>query len=201
VSAGTSLADFDVGDRVYCLAWVGARFEVVDRTEAMLSLAALADANGAAATPQIDIFPETVWMVTRELWDQIWFWPDRAGERYEEVFDRFMSSHGVGEVVAGYHFAGGLDGFEIRLDAARAMAFRIRSLDNGTRQVRVHPVAAIGDDVELVTDASRDMPDERWLRSGPTLPLRIEMRMYRWCLCFGELVLNWQDLLPEHKES
>jgi hypothetical protein len=196
VSAEATLADFDVGDRVFCLAWVGTPFEVVARTNGILSLQSLSD-NAA----QIDIFPETVFMVTREPWDQIWFWPDRAGERYDEVFDRFMSSHGVGDVVAGYHFAGGLDGFEIRLDPSRAMAFRIRSLDNGTRQIRVHPVAAIGDDGELVTDESRDMADERWLRSGPTLPLRIEMRMYRWCLCFGELVLNWQDVLPGAEEA
>lgn len=191
-----TLTDFDVGDRVYCLAWVGTPFEVVARSDGMLSLQGL---NGSDA--QVDIFDETSWMVTREPWDKIWFWPDREGERYDEVFDRFMSTHTVGEVVAGYHFSGGLDGFEIRQDPARAMAFRIRSLDNGTRQIRVHPVAAIGDDGDLVTDASRDLTDERWLRSGPTLPLRIEMRMYRWCLCFGELVLNWQDLLPDKDES
>jgi len=181
--------DFDVGDRVFCLAWIGTPFEVVSRSDGMLSLQGVTNADA-----QIDVFPETAWMVTHEQWDQIWFWPDRAGERYDEVFDRFMSTHKVGEVVAGYHFTGGLDGFEIRVDPARAMAFRIRSLDNGTRQIRAHPVAAIGEDGELVTDATREIANERWLRSGPTLPLRIEMRMYRWCLCFGELVLNWQDL-------
>ena len=181
--------DFDVGDRVFCLAWIGTPFEVVSRSDGMLSLQGVTNADA-----QIDVFPETAWMVTREQWDQIWFWPDRAGERYDEVFDRFMSTHKVGEVVAGYHFTGGLDGFEIRVDPARAMAFRIRSLDSGTRQIRAHPVAAIGEGGELVTDATRDVVNEWWLRSGPTLPLRIEMRMYRWCLCFGELVLNWQDL-------
>ena len=26
------------------------------------------------------------------------------------------------------------------------------------------------------------------------MPLRLEMRLYRWCLTFGEIVLNWEDL-------
>lgn len=194
------LDDFKVGDRVYCLAWVGTPFEVVASSERVLSLAGRADSARRGA--ELDIFPETAWMVTRQPWDQIWFWPDRAGERYDEVFDRFMGAHAEGDVVAGYHFAGGLAGFTISPDPARGMAFRIRSLDEGTRQIRVHPVAGLAPDgAVLITDPRADIAPERWLRSGPTLPLRIEMRMYRWCLCFGELVLNWDDLLAASDRS
>jgi hypothetical protein len=32
------------------------------------------------------------------------------------------------------------------------------------------------------------------IRSGPTVALRLEMRLYRWCITFGEMVLNWEDL-------
>src|SRR5438132_1889299 len=73
-----TLTGFDVGDRVYCLAWVGTPFEVVARSDGMLSLQGL---NGSDA--QVDIFDETSWMLTREPWDKIWYWPDRAGERYD----------------------------------------------------------------------------------------------------------------------
>ena len=51
--------DFDVGDRVFCLAWIGTPFEVVSRNDGMVSLQGVTN-TGA----QIDVFPETAWMVT-----------------------------------------------------------------------------------------------------------------------------------------
>jgi hypothetical protein len=30
--------------------------------------------------------------------------------------------------------------------------------------------------------------------NGPTVALRLEMRLYRWCITFGALVLDWEDL-------
>ena len=192
----TSLEDFKVGDRVYCLAWVGTSFEVVDRTDRMLSLQAPADSIPYGQ--QVDIFADTAWMVTHEPWDQIWHWPDRAGERYEEVVERFLASHRVGDVVAGYYFEGALDGFTVRTDDRHAMAFRIRSMDPSAGRILVHPVAAANDDGRsLVTSPAPEIADEHWLRCGPTVPLRLEMRMYRWCLSYGEMVLNWRDLTDD----
>ena len=99
-----------------------------------------------------------------------------------------------GDLALGFHFAGGLDGFTVRPDPARAMTFRVRSLDRATGQIRVHPVVALGDDGAVISDLRPEIPHDAWARSGPTVPLRMEMRMYRWCLCFGEFVVNWQDL-------
>ena len=192
MTAVATLGDFTAGDSVYCLAWVGKQFEVVAADEQMVSLQAAADSMPYGA--QIDIFPETAWMVTREHRDQIWQWPDRAGERYLDVFDRFLETHRPGDLVLGFHFAGGLDGFTVRPDPARAMTFRVRSLDRATGQIRVHPVVALGDDGAVISDLRPEIPHGAWARSGPTVPLRMEMRMYRWCLCFGEFVVNWQDL-------
>ena len=192
-----SYADFKVGDRVYCLAWIGQPFEVAAKNDELQLISLQAPAESSRYGAQIDIFPDTIWMLTHEKWDQIWFWPDREGERFEAVFDRFLNNHQVDEVVAGYYFPGGLAGMFIEPDPTRAMMFRIRALDRGTRQVRVHPVAALADDAKSISIEPRaSMASASWLRSGPTVPLRLEMRMYRWCLSFGEFVLNWQDLLP-----
>ena len=64
----------------------------------------------------------------------------------------------------------------------------------GRGQIRVHPVAALGTGGTLLSSPVDGVPDDAWLRSGPTVPLRLEMRLYRWCLTFGEIVLNWEDL-------
>ena len=112
------------------------------------------------------------------------------------MWDRFARAHREGEVVNGYHFEGGLAGLFVEPSPSRAMAFRIRAIDDATRQIRVHPVAALADDGKsLLTHFEPSIAAERWLRAGATVPLRLEMRMYRWCLCFGEFALNWQDLL------
>ena len=49
-----------------------------------------------------------MFLLTREHWDQIWYWPDRAGKQYLEVFQRFVERHHVGEVICGYHVPDGL---------------------------------------------------------------------------------------------
>ena len=64
-------------------------------------------------------------------------------------------------------------------------------------RVRVHPVAAIGSVGALLT-SPQAKTDTIWLRSGPPVPLRLEMRLYRWCLTFGEFVLNYEDLHTGH---
>ena len=74
------------------------------------------------------------------------------------------------------------------------MMFRIQALDEGRGQVRVHPVAAVGTDGALVSSPTEGIADMPWQRSGPTVALRLEMRLYRWCITFGEIVLNWEDL-------
>jgi hypothetical protein len=86
-----------------------------------------------------------MFLLTHEQWDSIWCWPDCVGERYFEVFDRFLDTHSVGQVVAGYHVPGGLlavAGTE-GAPARRSMMFRIHQLDVERGQVRVHPVAAV----------------------------------------------------------
>jgi hypothetical protein len=195
-----SYADFKVGDTVYCLAWIGAPFEIAAKNDERGIISLQAPAGSSRYGAQVDIFRDTLWMLTHEKWDQIWFWPDRAGERYETVFDRFMANHKVDEVVAGYFLPGGLGGLYVEESPSRAMMFRIRGLDQGNRQVRVHPVAALADDGKsLLSEPRPDIPPDRWMRAGATVPLRLEMRMYRWCLSFGELVLNWRDFLPNRE--
>ena len=139
-----------------------------------------------------------MFLLSREHWDQIWYWPDRAGVRYLEVFERFVARHRVGEVIPGYHLPDGLlvtlGGMGVNLDAKRTMMFRIQALDVGRGQIRVHPVAAVGPGGSLLSSPVDGVPDDAWIRSGPTVPLRLEMRLYRWCLTFGEIVLNWEDL-------
>lgn len=191
-----SYADFNLGDTVYCLAWIGIPFSVVAKDDARGIISLQAPAESSRYGAQIDIFRETAWMLTHEKWDQIWFWPDRAGEHYDVVFDRFLTSHKVDEVVAGYSLPGGLAGLYVEENPAHAMMFRIRSLDQGSRQIRVHPVAALArGSKSLVSAPSPEISSAEWLRAGATVPLRMEMRMYRWCLSFGEFVLNWRDLL------
>lgn len=188
--------DIHVGDRVYCLAWIGQPFDVVHRDDD-LQLISIETPASSPTFGQIDIFPETMFLLTHEQWDQIWYWPDRAGERYTEVFDRFLDAHHVGDVIAGFHGGDGLlaaaTRMTVALDPNTAMMFRITSIDRKRGEIRVEPVAAIGADETLISTPVAD-PAGPWLACGPAVPLRLEMRMYRWCLCFGELVVNWQDL-------
>lgn len=191
-----SYADYAVGDRVFTLAWTGQPFEVVakDDAEQMISLETPADAPRLV---QLDIFPETMFLLTREHWDQIWFWPDRAGETYTDVFERFVATHRQGEIVEGRHFADGLAALFGQMRPSTrpedAMAFRIRTVDASLGTTRVEPVAAVGPDGALVSAPDPSIPDDAWQRVGPAVSLRMEMRLYRWCLMYGEMALSWRD--------
>ena len=188
---------YQLGDRVYCLAWIGQPFDVVAKDDERRVIG-IETPPGWPTFAQVDVFPETMFLLTREHWDQIWYWPDRAGEHYLEVFHRFAGRHRVGEVICGYHVPDGLmvtlGGIRVSLDPKRTMMFRVQAIDVGRGQIRVHPVAAVGPDGALVSTPTDGIPDESWQRSGPTVALRLEMRLYRWCITFGELVLNWEDL-------
>ena len=188
---------YRLGDRVYCLAWIGQPFDVVAKDDER-GVIGIETPPGWPTFAQVDVFPETMFLLSREHWDQIWYWPDRAGIRYLEVFERFVARHRVGEVIPGYHLPDGLlvtlGGMGLDRDAKRTMMFRIQALDVGRGQIRVHPVAAVGAGGALLSSPADGIPDDAWQRSGPTVPLRLEMRLYRWCLTFGEIVLNWEDL-------
>lgn len=85
----------------------------------------------------------------------------------------------------------------VGINPATAMMFKIEEINKPWGRVRVHPVAAISAAGVLLTSPDA-VPDTTWLRSGPPVPLRLEMRMYRWCLSFGEFVLNFEDLHAGH---
>lgn len=196
---GADYESYRVGDRVYCLAWIGQPFDVVAKDDERRVIG-IETPPGWPTFAQVDVFPETMFLLSREHWDQIWYWPDRAGEHYLEVFQRFAERHHVGEVICGYHVPDGLmvtlGGMpnRVSLDPKRTMMFRVQAIDLGRGQVRVHPVAAIGPDGALVSSPTAGIADDAWQRSGPTVALRLELRLYRWCITFGELVLNWEDL-------
>jgi hypothetical protein len=191
--------DFEVGERVFTLAWVGQPFQVVAKDDERRMIA-LETPPDAPRLGQLDVFPETMFLLTKEQWDQIWYWPDRAGETYTEVFDRFLAAHHEGEIVTGRYFADGLAGLYNQLRPSdrpeHAMAFRIRGLDVSAGQVRVEPVAAVGADGRLVSTPDPSIADDAWQRVGPTVQLRMEMRLYRWCLTYGEMTLSWEDFAP-----
>lgn len=195
--SGAGYEDYKLGDRVRCLAWIGQPFDVVVKDDARRVIG-IETPPGWPTFAQVDVFPETMFLLTHEHWDQIWYWPDRAGEHYLEVFERFLARHRIGEVIAGYDVPDGLlvtlGGMKAELDPERTMMFRIQAIDVGRGQVRVHPVTAVGDDGAVVYGRNDAIPDAAWRRSGPTVPLRLEMRLYRWCLTFGELVVNAEDL-------
>lgn len=194
---GADYESYGIGDRVYCLAWIGQPFDVVAKDDERRVIG-IETPPGWPTFAQVDVFPETMFLLTHEHWDQIWYWPDRAGERYLEVFHRFAERHHVGEVICGYHVPDGLmvtlGGVKVSLDPKRTMMFRIQAIDVGRGQVRVHPVAAVGPDGVVASTPTDGLSDPAWQRSGPTVALRLEMRLYRWCITFGEMVLNWDDL-------
>ena len=190
-----SFADYEVGDRVWCLAWVGQPFEVVGKDEDH-EVIALEIPEGWGVSGQIDIYPETMFMLSKEHWDQIWYWPDRSGQRYDEVFGRFLARHTVGQVVPGYVAGEGLAGHVAPggYEPKAAMMFRITSINTDIGQVLVEPVAAVGPANELIHAPSSGVPAQDWRTCGPVVPIRIEMKLYRWVLTFGAFALNWYDL-------
>jgi hypothetical protein len=191
-----TFADFSVGDEVYCLAWLGIPFEVAstDDSSGRISLQGKVPSslpNG----PQVDIYPQNMFLLTHNQWDQIWYWPDRAGDSYLDVFERFVANHADGEIVTAY-YSEAIDmlGMPMILeDPAKAQSFRLDlSAAHSRRQVLAQPVAAIsGEALAVVYDPA--IPEGQWLPTGPSLPASIEMRAYRWSLVAGGLVLNRED--------
>jgi hypothetical protein len=146
---------------------------------------------------QLDIYPQNVFMLTHNVWDQIWYWPDRRGETFGEVFDRFVNSHEDGDLVNAY-FAPTLEGLGLPLidrDANLAQGYRI-DLTRVTshRQLSAHAVCAIIDNGGAVrSDYDVSIPNDKWLKCGPVVPVQIEMKAYQWTLTAGRLILNADD--------
>lgn len=182
----TALNDLAVGDRVWCLARVGTPYDVAavdsDRGEVLLQ-----PDPALGGGPRGFTLPESaLWMVTREHWDQIWYWADRAGETYDVVVERFSKAHDAGDVITGYHYHDDIPiggrGFITPQDST-AMSFRVHPVTPGFPTLPVEPVVTVNGEV---------------VSAGPVVPLRVSMSSYRWALGFGDLVLNWEDFLaPE----
>ena len=85
--------------------------------------------------------------------------------------------------------------FTVVENPAATMAFRIQVSGYWTAgQIRAQPVAALAEDGQhLILHYDAEIPDERWMPTGPSLPLEIKMVAYRWALAYGKLVLNWSD--------
>jgi len=183
---------YAVGDEVWCLAWIGMPFVVTGKNDEtgvieIDGTAPVAISEGAL----IDIAPGNRFMLTHEKWDAVWYWPDIAGEHYQQVVDRFVGQHDDGDIVVAYP-SGWVTVVE---DPERAVSFRLDF--GGYRhfgQIRATPVAAIADDgASLVLAYDPAIPAERWLPTGPPLPLELKMTSYRWSLAYGKHVLNWAD--------
>jgi hypothetical protein len=182
---------YQVGDEVWCLAWVGMPFTVTGKSDETRTIEI--DGAGPCSLPEgalLDLDPQNHFMLTHQKWDSIWYWPDIAGERYQQVVDRFVNGHREGEIVTGY-VAGGVTVVE---NPSAAMSFRLSFAGYGRfGNIRATPVVAIGDDGSLVHAYDPAIGDERWLPSGPAIALELKMIAYRWALAFGKIVLNWQD--------
>lgn len=189
----TAWNDYAVGDTVYCLAWIGKRFQIVGKDEQLINLHGDAEFDPYGA--QVDIVPASLWMITKKPWDQVWYWPDRKGEHYEAVFERFMSARKVGEVLNGYIHAGALNPLakDIVDVPENAMAFRVEMIDPVNKQINVLPVVGVVAGADPISDADDRRKPERWIRCGPVVPATISMHSYRWCISVGPFILNWRD--------
>jgi hypothetical protein len=183
---------FAVGDRVWCLAWLGMPFVVVGKDDDAQRVEI--DGTGPCSLPEgakLDLHAESLYMLTHQQWDAIWYWPDVANETYQQVVDRFVDAHHEGELVVGYP-AGG---FTVTEDPKRGITYRLSFTDyQPFGQIKATPVAAITEDGTSLTLAyDPSIAEEKWLRSGPTQALELKMVAYRWSLCHGKIVLNWHD--------
>jgi hypothetical protein len=190
--------DFTLGDVVYCLAWLGVPFRVSEKDDENERIAISGQVPSSIhGGIQLDIYPQNLFMLTHNLWDQIWYWPDRCGESYNDVYDRFVHSHEHGAIVNAYYSPSieTLGMMNIPRNAESGQAYRLDlSRVDSHRQIRVHAVCAISDGgqaIESYYDGS--IPPDRWLQSGPHIPIKMEMRAYRWCLNAGGLILNVDD--------
>ena len=181
----SSFDDLAVDDQVWCLASVGTPFRVENLDLVRERVTVVPDPTSAGGGP-LELSPDTLWLLSKERWDQIWYWPDRAGERFDVVVDRFVASHLPGEVVQGYFLdtsVGASNQGFVKPNPKTAMSFEIQQPTPGFGQVRVRPVAETTDGILAV---------------GPIVPLRLGMTCYRWSLSFGEIIVNWSDFLrPE----
>jgi hypothetical protein len=193
-----SYEDFRVGDDVYCLAWIGLPFRVVATDDAAQCVSIRGQLPSSfKAGVELDIYRQNLFMLTHELWDHIWYWPDRAGETYTDVFDRFVGAHRQDEIVNGY-YAPTLEALgvpTIDREPELAQAFRLdltRTMSH--RQVKANPVCAVDTAAEAIFSAyDPAIADGRWLATGPARPVDIGMKAYRWCLSAGGLILNADD--------
>lgn len=184
---------YEIGDQVWTLAWVGMPFEVVGKNDETRTI--MLDGTGPCSLPggaRLDLLPQNLYLLTHEVWDQIWYWPDIAGEHYDTVVDRFVEQHSSGEIVMGYA-AGSLT---VSTDKPeRGNPFRL-DLDDYAYfgQIMAQPVAAVAaDGTGLVLDYDAAVPDDRWFATGPKLALKLKMVGYRWALARGTMVLNTAD--------
>jgi hypothetical protein len=181
---------YQIGDEVWCLAWLGMPFRVTGKNDAKGVIEI--DGTAPCSLPEgalIDLDPQNHYMLTHEHWDAIWYWPDVAGERYQQVVDRFIDGHKDDEILTGYP-AGNLTVVE---NPEAAMSFRL-SFKNYSRfgNIVATPVVAVADGA-LITASDPTVSNERWVACGPALPLELKMVGYRWALTFGKIVLNWRD--------
>jgi hypothetical protein len=183
---------YEVGDDVWCLGWIGMPFTVVGKDDDKQIIQI--DGVGPCSLPggaRIDLVPQHHFMLSHQMWDSIWYWPDIAGEHYREVFDRFVDKHSEGQLVTG-HMAGGVT---VSDNPDAAVAFRL-SLTGVSPfgQIYGSPVVAIAENgTEILTHLDPEIPDDRWIPSAPLLPLEMKMVGFRWALCYGKFVLNWED--------
>lgn len=190
--------DFKIGDRVFCLAWTGMPFEVTAKDESTrrISLNGLGPCSLSEGA-KIDIDPSAMFMLSHNLWDTIWHWRDRAGETYKQVVRRFIDQHKDGEIVAGYAIAPVTVECPhyVTPDPKKGMTFR---LNYGAliplHQIHVEPLAAIDyEKKQLMVHYDPSIPEDRWVRNGPPMALRLELHAYRWALVYGRILLNWTD--------
>lgn len=185
--------DFAVGDSVYCLAWIGKKFDISSKSDDVIALQADAEFDPYGA--QVDITPKTLWMITHEPWDQLWYWPDRANESYEDVFNRFAGSLKLGQIINGYYFRGAMLEANIDVHPSHGMAFRVAAIDTVTREIQVQPVVGLLENGDATADVNDARTVRRWVNAGPAMSVTIGMHKYRWCLSIGHVVLNWKDFL------
>jgi hypothetical protein len=190
--------DFNIGDRVYCLAWLGMPFVVVGKDDATGKIEL--DGDFPCSLPdgaKVDIEPHNRYMISHNLWDQIWYWPDRAGQTYEQVLDRFVSDHRENQLVESYLLMPGHNHVDREPQWASTLRVSFAAF-TVWNQIYAQPVAALGADGKSLVFAYDDsIPDEAWLPCGPVAPIRVGMVSYRWAVTHGFNVLNWRDYLAE----
>ena len=171
-----SFEDLAVGDRVWCLASIGTPFQVSTLDDDRDRVTIVPDPTLGSGGRPLELTAGASWLLTTEHWDQVWYWPDRAGERFDAVVQRFVAAHQPGEVIQGYFLDTGVgasnQGF-VNPNPKLAMSLRSSARHQDFGQVRVKPVTETEAGIVPV---------------GPNVPLRLGIISYRWSLSFGELI-------------